>query len=277
MGSARRSFRRRVFAISVLFAIVLVICFGLLRVSESIVRSQTALLEACVELAEGPLGPIPRVLHQVFLDGEEAYQVEAAAEQPAFRVEWRDACIQHYSNWEYRFWTQARFATQPKRPNPPFLPPTHRCPHTHALVLSWLKLLRNIAQAEADELLQEQYPHFLPAWRRLNATVLRGDIIRYFIMDSVGGLYLDMDVECFWRAEPDLRRAAALPDLIIPPRSSACSIPGDTAFDPHGLSWAPEKCKMSSTYAAWPSTRAVSASQLSVFRSLGALASRLVA
>lgn len=64
---------------------------------------------------------------------------------------------------------------------------------------------RAVRQADAEELLKEQYPHFLPAWRRLNATVLKGDIIRYFIMDSVGGLYLDMDVECFWRAEPDLR------------------------------------------------------------------------
>jgi hypothetical protein len=87
--------------------------------------------------------------------------------------------------------------------------------------LACLKLVCIFAQAEAEELLQEQYPHFLPAWRRLNATVLKGDIIRYFILDSVGGLYLDMDVECFWRAEPDLRRgdSARSPDPFV---SSAC-------------------------------------------------------
>ena len=203
-------------AICVLSAIVLAICFVFSRVSESIVRSQTALLEACADLAQAPLGPIPRVLHQVFLDGEEAYQVEAAAQQPAFRVEWRDACKQHYSNWEYRFWTQALLLfTQPNDHHPLSSSHPFAAPRSHALCLPGLRLLCRFAQAEAEELLQDRYPHFLPAWRRLNATVLKGDIIRYFIMDHVGGLYLDMDVECFWRAEPDLRRGDSLPTSVF--------------------------------------------------------------
>ena len=59
-----------------------------------------------VEYREPLLGPIPRILHQVFLDGEEAYLREASVEQPAFRVQWREGCKQHYDTWEYRFWTK---------------------------------------------------------------------------------------------------------------------------------------------------------------------------
>ena len=116
MGTARRSScRRRLQSICLTLAVGLLAYFGLLGVTESIQRSQAALFDAC---AEPPLGPIPRVLHQVFLDGEHAYQAEAADEKPAFRVEWRAACTQHYINWEYRFWTEVRALCYPA--SPPF-------------------------------------------------------------------------------------------------------------------------------------------------------------
>ena len=91
---------------------------------------------------------------------------------------------------------------------PPCVPPLPSLTWSSAFPHRWTTHSPYRPQAEAEELLQEQYPHFLPAWRRLNATVLKGDIIRYFIMDSIGGLYLDMDIECFWRAEPDLRHGS---------------------------------------------------------------------
>ena len=129
MGTARRSScRRRSQAICILIAVALFACFGLLAVRETVQRSQNAVLDACAELAEPPLGPIPRVLHQVFLDGEQSYQAEAADEKPAFRVEWRDACRQHYSNWEQKLWTQVRslsssviplFTPSPRNPSLP--------------------------------------------------------------------------------------------------------------------------------------------------------------
>ena len=109
MATGRRSsFRKRLPTVCCLLVFAVSAYFGLLGLSDSVQHSQSALLDACAELSETALGPIPRVLHQVFLDGEEAYQAEAADEKPAFRVEWRDACKQHYSNWEYRFWTEVR-------------------------------------------------------------------------------------------------------------------------------------------------------------------------
>ncbi len=126
MATARRqSCRRRSQTVCFLVAVAVSAYFGLLGLSDSLQQSQTAVLDACAELSEPALGPIPRVLHQVFLDGEEAYQVEAAEERPAFRVEWRDACRQHYSNWEYRFWTQVRsncWITPSLRTTPPLQP-----------------------------------------------------------------------------------------------------------------------------------------------------------
>jgi hypothetical protein len=45
--------------------------------------------------------------------------------------------------------------------------------------------------------LLQNYPWFLPIWRQYEEIVMRGDALRYFIMDHFGGLYLDLDVECF--------------------------------------------------------------------------------
>ena len=47
----------------------------------------------------------------------------------------------------------------------------------------------------------QSYAWFLPTWRKYERVVERGDAIRYFIMHSVGGMYMDVDVECFrWAA-----------------------------------------------------------------------------
>ncbi len=43
----------------------------------------------------------------------------------------------------------------------------------------------------------QHYPWFLTTWRQYDTVVLRGDALRYLIMLHYGGLYLDLDVECF--------------------------------------------------------------------------------
>lgn len=119
MVVARRSYCRRRFQATCIFtAVTLVAYFTCLGINEAIRRSQDAGIDACADLSEPPLGLIPRVLHHVFLDGEQAYQAEAADEQPAFRIQWRDACRQHYSNWEYRFWTKVRSTGRLRSPLP---------------------------------------------------------------------------------------------------------------------------------------------------------------
>ncbi|KAK9918565.1 hypothetical protein WJX75_005009 [Coccomyxa subellipsoidea] len=53
---------------------------------------------------------IPRILHHVFLDGEDEYTrmtEKAKLEGSGMRREWKDSCISHHSNWTYMFWDKA--------------------------------------------------------------------------------------------------------------------------------------------------------------------------
>ncbi|KAK9806978.1 hypothetical protein WJX72_009294 [[Myrmecia] bisecta] len=73
-----------------------------------------------------------------------------------FAKRYRQSCIDKHADWDYKFW--------------------------------------DLAAAEA--LLEDQYAWFLPTFRSLPRTVLKGDAVRAFILHAYGGVYLDMDVEC---------------------------------------------------------------------------------
>jgi inositol phosphorylceramide mannosyltransferase catalytic subunit len=45
------------------------------------------------------------------------------------------------------------------------------------------------------QLVQQHYPHLLAIYTGLPRNIMRADMIRYLIMDHVGGLYLDLDYE----------------------------------------------------------------------------------
>ncbi|KAK9867459.1 hypothetical protein WJX84_011942 [Apatococcus fuscideae] len=100
---------------------------------------------------------IPRILHQVYLDGDQALKLESRRSDTGFRQEWLDSCKRVTKGWTQMFW--------------------------------------DLEKAKA--LLSDRYPWFLPAFAAYPKTVLRGDAIRPFILHAYGGLYLDMDVECF--------------------------------------------------------------------------------
>lgn len=51
-------------------------------------------------------------------------------------------------------------------------------------------------------LLAERYPEFLPAWEAYPLFIQRIDSIRYFILKTYGGFYLDMDMECLKPLDP---------------------------------------------------------------------------
>lgn len=48
----------------------------------------------------------------------------------------------------------------------------------------------------------QYYPAYLDMFEKLDSVIKKADAIRYFIMHAVGGLYLDLDVECFAPVEP---------------------------------------------------------------------------
>lgn len=50
----------------------------------------------------------------------------------------------------------------------------------------------------AEALLRLRYPWYLDTWRSYkDSNILKSDAIRPFIMHAFGGMYLDMDVECY--------------------------------------------------------------------------------
>jgi hypothetical protein len=57
-------------------------------------------------------------------------------------------------------------------------------------------------QASCRALLAERYPDFLATWEAYPLFIQRIDSIRYFILHSHGGLYLDMDMECLKPLDP---------------------------------------------------------------------------
>ncbi|KAK9824133.1 hypothetical protein WJX72_008031 [[Myrmecia] bisecta] len=108
---------------------------------------------------------IPRILHHIFLDGEAAYDAETQHPDPAFRRSWRESCIVHHPYWQHRFWDLDT----------------------------------------AEQFLEERYPWFLPIFRGYKRTVAKSDSLRIFLMHAFGGLYVDLDVECFRNGDDMLK------------------------------------------------------------------------
>jgi len=49
-------------------------------------------------------------------------------------------------------------------------------------------------QKEVEELLHEEYPHFVELWENFREPIQRIDFARYMILHNEGGIYLDLDV-----------------------------------------------------------------------------------
>jgi mannosyltransferase OCH1-like enzyme len=63
---------------------------------------------------------------------------------------------------------------------------------------------------EVEHLLQEKYPEYLELYYSYNYNVFRSDMMRYFIMDSFGGFYADMDMDCLKPLDPWIYRHSCL-------------------------------------------------------------------
>lgn len=50
---------------------------------------------------------------------------------------------------------------------------------------------------ELEQLIISKYPWFLSHYRSYPSTIMRVDAARYFILDTYGGIYLDMDMEVY--------------------------------------------------------------------------------
>jgi hypothetical protein len=73
-------------------------------------------------------------------------------------MRWGQSCVLQHPGWDYVFWDLAA----------------------------------------ANALIERHYPGFADMWRAMDDTINRANAARYFILHAFGGLYLDLDVEC-WR------------------------------------------------------------------------------
>lgn len=56
-------------------------------------------------------------------------------------------------------------------------------------------------------LIQKHYPWFLRTYDNFSFNIQRADAVRYFILHRFGGIYVDIDMECFKSVEPLLQGA----------------------------------------------------------------------
>ncbi|KAF4969426.1 hypothetical protein FSARC_3357 [Fusarium sarcochroum] len=96
--------------------------------------------------ATRPSSQIPRILHQT-CKNETVPEIWADSQK---------SCLEAYSDYEYKLWTDEL----------------------------------------AREFLSAEYPWFLETWDNYPFPIQRADAIRYFVLHHYGGLYLDMDTVC---------------------------------------------------------------------------------
>lgn len=66
----------------------------------------------------------------------------------------------------------------------------------------------------ARELIESEYPWFLPVYDSYPYNIQRADAIRYFVLHKYGGIYMDLDIGCARPMDPLLRFDAIFPRTI---------------------------------------------------------------
>ena len=74
-----------------------------------------------------------------------------------FRKKWRDSWREYHPDWKFVFWTDQ----------------------------------------DIDNFVREQYPGFYAFFNSYELSIEKVDAVRYLILKSYGGVYLDLDMECF--------------------------------------------------------------------------------
>ena len=127
---------------------------------------------------------IPRILHHIYLSGEAAFVKDTSPPEAPLLPDWRRSCLAVHPApaWEHRFWDEAAVSA----------------------------------------LIHERYPWLEYAYTNetrdctangpnCDPLVLRADLARLVVLHAHGGLYLDLDIECWVPADPALRGA----DLVL--------------------------------------------------------------
>ncbi|MGF7081414.1 glycosyltransferase family 32 protein [Mucilaginibacter sp. UYCu711] len=60
------------------------------------------------------------------------------------------------------------------------------------------------------EFIKDHYPHFLAKYDQYPSNIQRVDVFRYCVLNTMGGLYVDLDFECLENIEPLLNKQACV-------------------------------------------------------------------
>eukprot|EP00887_Chlorella_sp_A99_P001375 scaffold8.g1375.t1 len=137
---------------------------------------------------------IPKVLHQLYLPDWEAYEAKTRDPASAVRWGWGESCRRIYraAGWQIKFW----------------------------------------GAKESEALLREHYPWFVDTWLNYTEVLWKSDGVRPFILHKYGGMYLDLDVECWVPAEEWLSGAEVVLQGTHPAEGHTNGILAGTASHP---------------------------------------------
>lgn len=120
------------------------------------------------KLAEDSGESIPKMLHYIYLPGLKGFKTDSSSPDSRLKFSHFEGCQKHHSHWDSLFWDET-------------------------MGLQFIK---------------EFYPTFLPVWEGYDGwgkQAKKSDALRAMILHHYGGLYLDLDIECFKPADESLR------------------------------------------------------------------------
>ncbi|KAL4444043.1 hypothetical protein ABPG75_011780 [Micractinium tetrahymenae] len=82
------------------------------------------------------------------------------------------------------------------------LPWMRQRPDHLALIERW-----GLPQGPGPQPPPEFYPSYLEMWQAVQSVVQRANMLKYFIMHSIGGMYMNLDAECWRPVDPTLQGA----------------------------------------------------------------------
>ena len=133
---------------------------------------------------------VPHILHYIYLSGFDAYVAETEKPRAKMQRWYHESCVDVHRHWKIIFWTE-EMAEELVRTHYEWFMPTWKSYDMEVSLADGAKVVSSDFQEAGSSILT---PFAL--WQ-----VKRADALRCFILHHHGGMYLDLDNECYKPAE----------------------------------------------------------------------------